>query len=258
MKLPKKLEQPTGWSDNMAFKNTEKINELIDYLSDKEEPIQEWVKWSKKLEKKLEASKGECVGFGSFHIKGGLSCKQCYIPPQQEESRGECLLGEDVTNEGIARVYGNVKDGIVTITRTEYKKDLLSCGCAKGFCSCDPDRVYPPTCCDKCPKTNEAPEDASFAVTSVSKNDYTKPQLKEESPKEDEGGSQYAIEQLAKDLAGDFSISRIERKIREFVSQNHVSKVKIKREIDKLQKSCYEVDGVIDGITALHHLREKL
>lgn len=35
-------------------------------------------------------------------------------------------------------------------------------------------------------------------------------------------------------------------------------KKKIEEEIDKIQKSCYRADGEIDGITALHVLREFL
>lgn len=90
-----------------------------------------------------------------------------------------------------------------------------------------------------------------------------KPQLKEESPKEDEQEWTHDFYELMQTyrhtlITDQVGTSKAYELVKDYIKANFVSKVKIKREIDKLQKSCYEVDGVIDGITALHHLREKL
>lgn len=144
-----------------------KINELRDYLSDKEEPIQEWVKWSKKLEKKLEASKGECVGFGSFHIKGGLSCKQCYIPPQQEEFRSDCCS---------AVVY---RGGRIDVC-TQCNKFCESHKLVKEESRGEVKQVNVDVC-RVCGEMFTGGRSKSWHD-----DKHAKPQLKEESPKEDE------------------------------------------------------------------------
>lgn len=45
---------------------------------------------------------------------------QCDNPNPPTETVSEKLLGEDISKDGTARVYGYIKDGVVTITRTEY------------------------------------------------------------------------------------------------------------------------------------------
>ena len=40
----------------------------------------------------------------------------------------------------------------------QRKIEKLKCGCRKGICTCDPDRVWPPYCCEKCPMMTPKPE----------------------------------------------------------------------------------------------------
>lgn len=190
MKLPKKLEpivvhNQTELDRKRIAQNRDKINELIDYLSDK------------------EANKGECKRC-MYKLSGGTwRCERCgksfdeKHPPQQEESKGEC--GEDVK-----LVMRNLNLAMMQL-ETGYE-----------------DMAY----------------DLLRKTVKILDEETVKPQLKEESPKEDE---------LVKLLASlrdhsNFMVGREDQcvvcgmswtKIADEIERLTVSKEKIKREIDK-------------------------
>lgn len=93
--LPSRLEYYPGGTLNLL---TDKINELRDYLSDKEKgqvSLRRGIDKSRKSDK--EVSKGECPHCDGKHMDGYThspkTCSICKVvsnPPQQEESRGGC------------------------------------------------------------------------------------------------------------------------------------------------------------------------
>ncbi len=91
-----------------------KINEIIDYLSDKEETDKTWLKKILLKDKPNyeEASKGGCLNCGidypKYHTKECVNGhNHCFFnnPPQQEESRGESKC--PYLNDDCPRCYPN-------------------------------------------------------------------------------------------------------------------------------------------------------